>query len=557
MVAAETRKSGESVSRTDGRRPWKGETVMKFDAAYARQSVEKQNSLSLSGQLDLCRRAAGERELRIYQDAGYSGKNTQRPAFQRLLQDIQSDRVSKLYVYRLDRFSRSVADFGRLWEILQAHQVEFVSVSEQFDTSTPMGRAMLHIIMVFAQLERETTAQRVRDNYYRRIALGAWPGGPAPYGFRRGKIQVGGRKIPGLLLVDQAEIVLQMYRTYGEEPEMSLRLLAKKLTDSGLLSPAGKYWDSCGVSRVLHNPVYVMADEQVRLHYLGMGARVVSPPEAFDGQHGLLLIGGSGGTKYTQAEGATVSVLNSMGIVPAELWLRCQRKLAQNRQIGNLGRGTRSWLSGLMKCARCGYSINVAGREDKRRLLCSGRYNRRCCTASIRVSLTLLEERVERELNECLAKQPELRPEEGASKQALEELDQRADRLVDAFAWNPEIDSRYLQRALSKLERERKRLEEVQKRETSLTSGKQTVRRFSDMSFTEKKTTAARFIELIEVDENEVKISWSASSYDCGHTQKNGINMRLWGTAKQMESKDEKGKRLLERNLFSQKHEKD
>lgn len=495
----------------------RGETVMKFDAAYARQSVEKQNSLSLSGQLDLCRRAAGERELRIYQDAGYSGKNTQRPAFQRLLQDIQSDRVSKLYVYRLDRFSRSVADFGRLWEILQAHQVEFVSVSEQFDTSTPMGRAMLHIIMVFAQLERETTAQRVRDNYYRRIALGAWPGGPAPYGFRRGTIQAGGRKIPGLLPADQAEIVLQMYRTYGEEPGMSLRLLAKKLTDSGLLSPAGKYWDSCGVSRVLHNPVYVMADEQVRLHYLSMGARVVSPPEAFDGQHGLLLIGG-GGTKYTQAEGATVSVLNSMGIVPAELWLRCQRKLVQNRQIGNSGRGTRSWLSGLMKCARCGYSINVAGREDKRRLLCSGRYNRRCCTASIRVSLTLMEEYVERELSKRFAEQLERKPEEKVSTQALEELEQRGDRLVDAFARNPEIDCRYLQRALNKLEQERRRLEEVQKREISLASGNQTIRRFSDMSFPEKKTMAARFIERIEVDENEVKICWSVPTDDCEYT---------------------------------------
>ena len=124
------------------------------DAIYARQSVEKLNSLSIEGQIDLCRRAAGK-ELRVYQDRGYSGKNTERPAFQSLLRDIQAGKIGKLYVYRLDRFSRSVADFGRLWEILQASHVEFVSVSENFDTTTPMGRAMLHIIMVFAQLERE------------------------------------------------------------------------------------------------------------------------------------------------------------------------------------------------------------------------------------------------------------------------------------------------------------------------------------------------------------------------------------------------------------------
>ena len=138
---------------------------MRYEAAYARQSVEKKNSLSIKGQLDLCTQTSGNSSLIMYSDQGYSGKNTDRPDFQRLLKDIKADKVSKLYVYRLDRFSRSIADFGQLWNVLQAHNVEFVSVTENFDTSTPMGRAMLHIIMVFAQLERETTAERVKDNY--------------------------------------------------------------------------------------------------------------------------------------------------------------------------------------------------------------------------------------------------------------------------------------------------------------------------------------------------------------------------------------------------------
>ena len=126
-------------------------------AAYARQSVEKKNSLSIEGQIDLCQKAAGQ-ELTVYEDKGYSGKNTERPAFQKLIRDIKYGKISRLYVYRLDRFSRSVADFGNLWEILQANNVEFVSVNENFDTSTPMGRAMLHIIMVFAQLEQSARA---------------------------------------------------------------------------------------------------------------------------------------------------------------------------------------------------------------------------------------------------------------------------------------------------------------------------------------------------------------------------------------------------------------
>ena len=170
-----------------------------MDAIYARQSVDKADSLSIQGQIDLCRQKAGA-GFQVYHDRGYSGRNTNRPAFQRMMEDVEKGLVQKIIVYRLDRFSRSIADFGRLWETLRRHNVEFVSINETFDTSTPMGRAMLNIIMVFAQLERETTAERVRDNYYQRAKLGAWPGGPAPYGFSIGRLPgPDGKPLPGLV----------------------------------------------------------------------------------------------------------------------------------------------------------------------------------------------------------------------------------------------------------------------------------------------------------------------------------------------------------------------
>ena len=178
-----------------------------MDAIYARQSVDKADSLSIQGQIDLCRQKAGE-TFQVYQDKGYSGKNTNRPAFQRMMEDVERGLIQKIIVYRLDRFSRSIADFGRLWETLRKHDVEFVSINETFDTSTPMGRAMLNIIMVFAQLERETTAERVRDNYYQRAKLGSWPGGPAPYGFSIGKLPgPDGVPAPGLVPNDRVPVV--------------------------------------------------------------------------------------------------------------------------------------------------------------------------------------------------------------------------------------------------------------------------------------------------------------------------------------------------------------
>lgn len=92
--------------------------MLTLDAIYARQSVDKADSLSIQGQIDLCRKESGA-DYQVYQDKGFSGKNTNRPAFQRLMADVEKGLVKKIVVYRLDRFSRSIVDFGRLWEILK------------------------------------------------------------------------------------------------------------------------------------------------------------------------------------------------------------------------------------------------------------------------------------------------------------------------------------------------------------------------------------------------------------------------------------------------------
>lgn len=488
---------------------------MRYEAAYARQSVEKQGSLSIKGQLDLCTKTSGNPDLKVYQDQGYSGKNTDRPDFQRLLKDVQADRVSKLYVYRLDRFSRSIADFGQLWKVLQSHDVEFVSVTENFDTSTPMGRAMLHIIMVFAQLERETTAERVRDNYASRAALGSWPGGPAPYGFSIGRLpDKDGRTVPTLVVNEaQADVVCRIFQEYASE-DMSLGTLARKLNTEGIPCAQRDCWDSVSLSRILHNPVYVKADAQVRLYYAALGVNVISPERAFDGKHGLLLYGKrtANGRKYTDVKDRSLTVLNSNGLILPEQFFACQEKLARNAQIKNSGAGKHSWLSGLLKCAKCGYSITVQPeRTGYRRLICSGRYNLAKCDASIRLKLSELEEAVaaeiEKLLEECLTEPMEPAVKDTFTKK-LEELDRKADRLMDAFANDERMDGSYLQRALARLDRERQDILAAQKREqsrpvipTRLT--------FSELDFEEKKAVAAQFIERIESGENSVHIIWS------------------------------------------------
>lgn len=126
----------------------------RIDAIYGRQSIDKKDSISIESQFEFCRYELKGGEGREYKDKGYSGKNIERPDFQRLLQDIKLGLIKRVIVYKLDRISRSIVDFAKLMELFKQYNVEFVSCTEKFDTSTPMGRAMLNICIVFAQLER-------------------------------------------------------------------------------------------------------------------------------------------------------------------------------------------------------------------------------------------------------------------------------------------------------------------------------------------------------------------------------------------------------------------
>lgn len=139
--------------------------MKRTEAIYARQSVDKKDSVSIETQIEKCELITTGK-ANIYKDKGYSGKNTDRPELEDLINDIQANKISRVIVYRLDRISRNITDFYNLYSIMQEHGTDFVSVNENFDTSTPMGRAMMGILIVFAQMERESIQERVKDNYY-------------------------------------------------------------------------------------------------------------------------------------------------------------------------------------------------------------------------------------------------------------------------------------------------------------------------------------------------------------------------------------------------------
>jgi len=116
-------------------------------AIYARQSVDKKDSISIESQIDFCKREFDEtKAYKTYIDKGFSGKDTNRPAFENMMNDIKAGQIEKVIVYKLDRISRSTLDFANIINVFKKHDVEFISSTEKFDTSTPIGKAMLNIM---------------------------------------------------------------------------------------------------------------------------------------------------------------------------------------------------------------------------------------------------------------------------------------------------------------------------------------------------------------------------------------------------------------------------
>jgi site-specific DNA recombinase len=162
-------------------------------AIYTRVSTEQgleQDFNSLDAQYDASQAYirsqahAGWTLLRAkYDDGGFSGGTTDRPALQRLLGDVQAGQIDVIVVYKVDRLTRSLADFAKLVELFDQHNVSFVSVTQQFNTTTSMGRLTLNVLLSFAQFEREVTSERIRDKIAASKRKGLWVGGMAPLGY--------------------------------------------------------------------------------------------------------------------------------------------------------------------------------------------------------------------------------------------------------------------------------------------------------------------------------------------------------------------------------------
>ncbi len=223
-------------------------------AIYIRVSTQHQvDKASLPVQreelINYAKYAHGIESYEVFEDAGYSAKNTDRPDYQRMMARIRTGEFSHLLVWKIDRISRNLLDFSNMYAELKKLGVTFISKNEQFDTSNAMGEAMLKIILVFAELERNMTSERVSMVMMSRANDGIWNGGKTPFGYSYDK-----ESKQFSILEAEAAIVLKIFDMY--ESMQSLVAVSRSLNGSGIRQRSGKAWSPVTVRGILVNPFY-------------------------------------------------------------------------------------------------------------------------------------------------------------------------------------------------------------------------------------------------------------------------------------------------------------
>lgn len=376
-------------------------------AIYSRKSIFTGKGDSIENQISMCQeyiysKLGKDVEISIYEDEGFTGKNTNRPEFQRLMKDIKNKKIDRIVCYKLDRIGRSVAQLSNMFEMLDKYNCSFTSITEQqFDTTTPMGRAMINIASTFAQLEREQLAERVRDNMLQLSKSGRWLGGQSPLGFTPEKMIYIDEEMKERTLMkltpdeEELNIIRFIFKAYLEE--RSINEVTRQLNVKCVKGKNGGNFDTTQVRRILRNPLYVKSDKSTHKYMNDIGTNVYGD---YNGNGYLTYNKKRQTTIGRNIEEWIVAISNHKGIINSEEWLKVQCSLDKNKAKQSIRLGTgnsnNACLSGILKCAKCGCNMivkhghpsNVNGYKKFDYYVCSNKQNKyvdRCDNPNIRV----------------------------------------------------------------------------------------------------------------------------------------------------------------------------
>ena len=499
-----------------------------YDALYARQSLEKKDSISIESQFSMCEYETQGNQFKKYKDKGYSGKNLDRPDFERLCEDIKQGIIKRVIVYKLDRISRSILDFSNLIQFFEKHNVEFISTTEKFDTSTPVGRAMLNICIVFAQLERETIQQRVSDAYHSRSKQGYYMGGRVPYGYKQEKIVIDGIKTSKYVIDEEESSHIKLiYSLYADE-NYSLSNIIDYLLQNNISKSNGKLWQTSWISNMLCNPIYVKSDLSVYEFFKSQGANIINPVSDFMG-NGCYLYTGTVSTttrKQTDLKDKVLVLAPHEGFIPSDLWLKCRIRCLNNKRSTRTCKAKNSWLTGKTKCGNCGYALMIKKSQTKwgRYCVCSNKVNMRICKgAGETIYADLLEEHISKAIKNKLAEfdklsdyiKQDMNPKVEKNNLKIIEIDNEIETLLNKVTNANNILMDYINDKVSELDKKKKELQQenfsftqVVKKD-SLDIVRNHVQNWEKTSYEDKQSVVDVLIEVIHVKKDEIAISWN------------------------------------------------
>lgn len=325
-------------------------------AIYSRKSIETDKGDSINNQIKECKdyflRRDKTVEFQEFKDEGFSGGNTNRPDFKNMMQHIKNNEFDVVAVYKLDRIARNIIDFVDTYAIFEKMNVKLISITEGFDFSTPMGRIVMMILASFAEMERTNISQRVKDNMRELAKAGKWTGGTVPFGYIAERIEENEKKATYLRLDDsKIELINNIFNYYSQTE--SMHQVQKWLYSNDIK------WNLSTVKNILTSPVYVKANKTV-IEYLKNYGEVFGIP---DNLHGILSYNRrpyTNGKHRWNDKSMFYALSRHKGVIDATNWLKIQSLQDKNKINPRPKNSQVSYLTGTLKCAKCGSPMTVS-----------------------------------------------------------------------------------------------------------------------------------------------------------------------------------------------------